>query len=119
MVRIAVYGTLRLGMPLHYVIAEGEENKFIGFDWLDGFEMYALRYPWAVRGNGKILVEVYDVDEETFERINAIETGAGYDVEEVETKFGKAFMWVWNGKVDESWYKVENGDFVKWVLGGR
>lgn len=115
MVRIAVYGTLRKGMPLHYVIAGGN-GKFVGFDWIDGFEMYALRYPWAVHGNGKILVEVYDVDEEIFDTIDRIESGAGYDLEEVETKYGKALMWVWNRKVNKRWYKVKCGDFFEWRL---
>ena len=114
MVRIAVYGTLRKGMPMSDML---DRAVYLGDDWINGYDMYAVLYPWAVKGSGKIKVEVYDVDELVFREIDRVERAAGYECVDVETKYGVVKMWVWPGKPDMFWEKVECGDYVKWVRG--
>ncbi len=106
MVRIAVYGTLRQGKRLHWYL-EGEE--FLGEDWLEGFDLYFDGLPYAVRGEGRLKVEVYEVNDEVFDDINGLEVGAGYTPVEVETKFGPAILWEWQLRVNGE--KIEGGDF--------
>ena len=107
--RIAVYGTLRKGMPLHGYLTGA---KFLGEDWIEGFELYFKYLPKAVRGKGRIKVEVYEVNEETFRAINEMEIESGYKPIEINTKFGKAVLWEWPSKVDGA--KVESGDLVEY-----
>jgi len=71
------------------------ESKFLGEDRIEGYDLYVDVLPYAVKGNGELKVEVYTVDEETFERINCIELNAGYKPVEVNTKFGRAILWEW------------------------
>jgi len=104
--RIAVYGTLRKGKPLHGYL---RESKFLGEDRIEGYDLYVDVLPYAVKGNGKLKVEVYTVGEETFERINRIEVNAGYKPVEVNTKFGRAILWEWVHEPGGE--KVESGDF--------
>ncbi|WP_042697566.1 gamma-glutamylcyclotransferase family protein [Thermococcus sp. PK] len=104
--RIAVYGTLRRGKPLHWYL---EGARFLGEDWITGYELYFDALPYAVRGSGNLKVEVYEVTDEIFEGINRMETNAGYRPVELSTKFGRAFLWEWpHGPRGE---KVESGDF--------
>ncbi|BAA29921.1 gamma-glutamylcyclotransferase family protein [Pyrococcus horikoshii] len=105
-VRIAVYGTLRKGKPLHWYL---KGAKFLGEDWIEGYQLYFEYLPYAVKGKGKLKVEVYEVDKETFERINEIEIGTGYRLVEVSTKFGKAFLWEWGSKPRGK--RIKSGDF--------
>lgn len=105
-IKIAVYGTLRKGKPLHGHL---EDAIFLGEDWVEGYELYVDGLPYAVRGNGKLKVEVYEVDEETFELLNNIEVGAGYMPVEVNTEFGEAVLWEW--KYEPSGERIESRDF--------
>ncbi|WP_231845543.1 hypothetical protein [Pyrococcus abyssi] len=54
-------------------------------------------------------VEVYEVDEKTFKKINIMEVNAGYKPVEVDTKFGKTILWEW--AYEPSGEKMESGDF--------
>lgn len=103
---IAVYGTLRKGKPLHGYL---RDSKFLGEDWIEGYDLYVDVLPYAVKGKGRLKVEVYEVDEETFERINRMEVNAGYKPVEVNTKFGRAILWEW--KYKPSGERVESEDF--------
>ncbi|WP_370456734.1 gamma-glutamylcyclotransferase [Thermococcus sp. 2319x1] len=76
---------------------------------MEDYNPYVDILPYAVRGNGRLKVEVYEVDEETFERINSMEVNAGYKPVEVDTKFGKAILWEWAH--EPSGERVERGDF--------
>lgn len=78
--RIAVYGSLRhgegnhawslAGLPWAYGNVDGSLFHVAGDD---------APYPVCVLGTGeRTVVEVYDVDEETYLRIEAMEVGAGY-----------------------------------------
>ncbi len=102
----AVYGTLRKGKPLHGYL---KDSKFLGEDWIKGYDLYVDVLPYAVRGNGRLKVEVYDVDEETFEEINRMEVNAGYKPVEVDTKFSRAVLREWVH--EPSGERVKSGDF--------
>ncbi|AFL95279.1 hypothetical protein CL1_1076 [Thermococcus cleftensis] len=105
MVRIAVYGTLRRGKPLHGYL---HGARFLGEEWIEGYELYFDGLPYAVKGAGRLKVEVYEVDGEVFEDINTLEVGAGYTPVEVETGFGRAILWEVSSPRG---FRVESGDF--------
>jgi len=69
---IAVYGSLRRGKCLHDHYMKGA--TFLGEDWIEGFEVWIGEWPYAVKGEGRIKVEVYEGCEETFEEINKVIT---------------------------------------------
>ena len=104
--KIAVYGTLRKGKPLHGYLGD---SRFLGEDWIEGYDLYVDALPFTVRGEGKLKVEVYEVDDETFEAIDRMEVNAGYRPVEVDTKFGRAVLWEW--AYEPSGEKIESGDF--------
>ena len=104
--KIAVYGTLRKGKPLHDYL---KDSKFLGEDWIEGYDLYVEVLPYAIKGEGRLKVEVYEVSRETFEEINSMEVNAGYKPIEVDTRFGTAVLWEWAH--DSSGVRVESGDF--------
>jgi gamma-glutamylcyclotransferase (GGCT)/AIG2-like uncharacterized protein YtfP len=73
---LAVYGTLRKGFPLHYLLKKFNA-KFIGFGSTDPlFNCYYGVYPICKKGGKtRVFVEVYEVDEETLRAIDVIEAG--------------------------------------------
>jgi len=113
MVRIAVYGTLRRGMGLHdhYL----SNARYLGEDEIEGFELYYNGLPWAVKGNGKLKVEVYDVDKKTYLNIKVMEEDAGYETIKVKTRYGTARMWIARSKPIGA-IKIEDGDFTRFMM---
>jgi len=104
--KIAVYGTLRKCKPLHGYL---KDSKFLGEDWIEDYDLYVDVLPYAVKGKGRLKVEVYEVSRETFEEINSMEVNAGYKPVEVDTRFGTAVLWEWAH--EPSGVRVESGDF--------
>ncbi|MCD6492347.1 MAG: gamma-glutamylcyclotransferase [Archaeoglobaceae archaeon] len=104
--KIAVYGTLRKGKPLHDYL---KDSKFLGEDWIEGYDLYVEVLPYAIKGEGRLKVEVYEVSRETFEKINSMEVNAAYNPVEVDTRFGTAVLREWTH--DSSGVRVESGDF--------
>ncbi|ASJ16985.1 gamma-glutamylcyclotransferase [Thermococcus chitonophagus] len=102
---IAVYGSLRRRKCLHdhYM----KSATFLGKDWIEGFELWVGEWPYAVKGEGRIKVEVYEVCEETFEEINKMEVESGYIPTKVKTKFGIAVLWEYPRRRGR---KIESGD---------
>lgn len=117
MKRIVVYGLLREGMPLWERYLKGRA-RFLGRTRVKGYDMYALSYPWAVKGYGEIVVEIFDVPDEIFEVVDEIERSAGYERTRVVVPgFGEAYMWLAHYDiVPENAKRVEHGDFVKWII---
>ena len=90
--KIAVYSTLRKGKPLHGYL---RDDKFLGEEWIEGYDLYVDVLPYAVKGKRRLKVEVYEVSRETFEEINHMEANAGYKPVEVDTRFDRAILWKW------------------------
>ena len=116
-IRVAVYGSLRQGMGNHRLL---ESSKFLGKDKLDGFIMYSLGGFPCIRtvfpeGN-TITVEVYEVDDETFRRLDILEGYPSfYDRKKVDTQYGEA--WIYTIEREKSRPVVESGDWVLFRTG--
>lgn len=121
---IAVYGTLRKGDGNYNHYLNGHEP--LGTHHVEGFNLYSLgSYPYVTHGEptDEVLVEVYDVDLQTVVPIASMEMGAGYDICEVETDYGLAYMFVFGEErhqrlqAGESHHppKILSGDWFEWL----
>jgi gamma-glutamylcyclotransferase (GGCT)/AIG2-like uncharacterized protein YtfP len=81
--------------------------------------MYSLGgFPGVVRGTGEITVEGYLVDRNILRRMDRLEGYYGrdcsalnmYNREKVQTPYGTAWMYIWNGSTYHL-NKVESGDW--------
>lgn len=71
--KVFVYGTLKAGMPNNYLLASAQ---FMGKDEAPGVLYSGSSFPMAVpcpNEERKIQGEVYDVDGETLQRLDALE----------------------------------------------
>lgn len=108
---VAVYGTLRKGFHNH-VLLEG--SKFLGETKTEPkFNMYGNLIPWITNnGDTSIAIEVYEVEEETFQRLDWLEGYPNYyDRQVIDTEFGEAWIYF-------RWYtaaenKISSGDWKK------
>lgn len=76
--KVFVYGTLRKGGHNHGVL---NGAKYVGVDYIEGFTLYDLPYgfPCIVKGEGRVMGEVYEVDDDRIlERLDILE---GYKVQ--------------------------------------
>jgi gamma-glutamylcyclotransferase (GGCT)/AIG2-like uncharacterized protein YtfP len=66
------YGTLCKGEPLHHVLRDA---TFMGERELEGIHLYGTPYdfPAAVRGDGQVRGEVYEVPDAQLERVDKAE----------------------------------------------
>ncbi|MCD6157282.1 MAG: gamma-glutamylcyclotransferase [Euryarchaeota archaeon] len=110
-IKIVVYGTLRRSCELHSYYLRNA--RFLGEDWIEGFELYVDSLPRAVKGKGRIKVEVFEVDEATFKVINEMEISANYRIIKVNTKYGEAYMWFWPWSAPG--VKIESGDYMDYL----
>lgn len=103
--RIAVYGTLKRGCSNHHLLMRA---RFLGTDHLNSIVLHDLGpYPGAVEQPSQgILVEVYEVDERTFARVDALEGYSAqapergeYTRQQRDTRFGPAWVYFYNGSV--------------------
>lgn len=98
MKKIAVYGSLRQNRYNHGRLSGA---KLLGVDTLYGFNMYSLNhgdYPTVVKGEDKIIVEVYEVEDDVAEGIKRMELDADYEEIEQETDYGLALMYVFSSE---------------------
>lgn len=116
--KVFVYGSLLSGMGNHGLLSDskklGDTKSPEGFDMLDlGY------FPGIVKGEGKVMGEVYEVDDNTLIRLNRLEgyremapESGLYNRMEIDTEFGKAFVYVYNNHYGRSPQAiVENGDW--------
>lgn len=113
---VAVYGTLREGQGNWSWALRGRSEQ-LGAAYLDGFVMYNTGgFPAAVRttdGDSRILVEVYEVDDEVFSDLDRLEGyPTMYTREQVETEYGKAWLYIWNFDLG-GLQLIPEGDWVK------
>ena len=98
--KLFVYGTLMSGMNNHHYLGT---SFCMGNIEIDGYDMYLSDYyPLIVPGKGKIKGEVYEIDNKTLENIDYLENeGTLYLRKEIDTKFGKTYIYVFNQKIDK------------------
>lgn len=103
--RVAVYGTLKKGQSNHHILANAH---YVSHCQLTQITVYDIGpYPGAkLRPSDGVYVEVYDVDAETFARLDELEDydaqapACGlYDRIQLETAFGAAWVYLYNPEV--------------------
>ena len=109
---VAVYGTLKKGFGNHRII---EHCKYIGSDLLEGFDLYDLGpFPGVVKGNDKVFVEIYQLDNEGTKR--SLDQLEGYPVlynkNTVFTNFGPATIYIYNQRLRDNDLLLKDG-FLK------
>lgn len=111
---IVVFGSLRKYCKRGYNFDACGQQEFIRFHELHGYDMYSLgAYPAICEGSGTIKAELHRVSEITFQRINRMEIGAGYDALELDLPEGKATVYLFPAERLKGRQKVESGDWNK------
>lgn len=113
---IAVYGSLRKNMGNdHYL----RNSKYLGeFKTEPIFSLYSLGGFPGLKENGStsVVVEVYEVDEETAQNVDALEgykegrKATFYDKTYIDTPWGKAGIYIYVNPISEDRF-VESGDW--------
>jgi len=112
MVLIAVYGTLRKGWTNHYNYGVSE-SEYIGMATSNKLSLYVYGLPYAIKEEGELVVELYNIDSIKYGEIAMMELGAGYYPSDEEyigldgkTYLAKTFLFPYSiGK------KIDSGDF--------
>ena len=115
---VAVYGSLRRGMGNHQYYLSSSEYKGT-FSTEPEYTLHSLSYYPGLKldGNTSIVMEVYEVDEETLKNLNRLEgyrpgeTSTFYDRIEINTPWGKAFTYIYVNPLPKESI-VESGDWV-------
>jgi gamma-glutamylcyclotransferase (GGCT)/AIG2-like uncharacterized protein YtfP len=108
---VSVYGTLREGLRNNSYL---KDSEYLGMDILNGFLMFDLgSYPGVIKyGNEKIVVDVYNVDENTLDNLDFLESeGRLYSREIVDTSFGPSYIYT----IIDPWGTVINGDYKEYL----
>ena len=72
-----VYGSLRKGCYNNYML---KDEKYLGTTELEGYNLYSLgSYPAVNKGEGKIVVDVFEVKEKLSKDIHHMENQYGYE----------------------------------------
>ena len=116
---VAVYGSLRSGMGNHQYYLSDSEYKGT-FSTEPEYTLHSLQwYPGLkLNGNTSVVMEVYEVDEETLKNLNRLEGYypgeklTFYDRIEINTPWGKAFTYIYVNELSKDSI-VESGDWVK------
>ncbi|MBD3814901.1 MAG: gamma-glutamylcyclotransferase [Halothiobacillus sp.] len=109
--RVAVYGTLRLGQRNHRLL---EGYKCLGTTTLAGFDMYNLgAFPAVTHGAGEITVEVYEIGTRALKMLDHLEGFPDFhDRETVETPFGDAVIYTVSPSVARKEAKIQSGNWL-------
>ena len=104
---VAVYGTLKRGRGNHHLLTD---SQFIGeCRTAPEFTMYSLGFCPAITASGDtaITIEVYDVDKETFGRLDSLEGYPHfYNRKVITTEFGDAWVY-FIPRAEEDWNNHE------------
>ena len=117
---VSVYGSLRKTMSNHQYYLSNSEYKGT-FSTEPEYTLHSLSYYPGLKldGNTSIVMEVYEVDEETLKNLNRLEgyrpgeTSTFYDRIKISTPWGKAFTYIYVNKLSKESI-VESGDWVKY-----
>jgi len=114
---VAVYGSLRKGFHNHFLLTD---SKYIGeFDTEPMYDLFSLgSYPaLALNGNTSVKMEIYEVNQGTMIRLDALEGYSGpcspnnlYDKIDIKTPYGLAHVYVYSYPLTNK-VKVECGDW--------
>ena len=115
---VACYGSLRRGMSNYQYYLSNSEYKGT-FTTEPEYTLHSLSaYPGLkLNGNTSIVMEVYEVDEETLKTLNRLEgyypgeKSTFYDRIEIDTPWGKAFTYIYVNELSKESI-VESGDWV-------
>lgn len=98
---VAVYGSLKRGFYNHHLL---ERSRFLATGQARGFAMYSLgSFPMIIEGRGRVAVELYEVDRQTFAALDRLE---GFPVfyqrqmVTVETEHCPVEAWIYYGRAD-------------------
>ena len=116
---VAVYGSLRRGMGNHQYYLSSSEYKGT-FSTEPEYTLHSLSYYPGLKldGNTSIVMEVYEVDEETLKNLNILEgyrpgeKSTFYDRIEINTPWGRAFTYIYVNKLSKDSI-VESGDWCE------
>ena len=115
---VSVYGSLRKTMSNHQYYLSSSEYKGT-FSTEPEYTLHSLSYYPGLKldGNTSIVMEVYEVDEETLKNLNRLEgyrpgeTSTFYDRIKINTPWGKAFTYIYVNELSKESI-VESGDWV-------
>ena len=116
---VSVYGSLRAGMGNHSYYLSNSEYKGT-FTTEPEYTLHSLSaYPGLkLNGNHSIVMEVYEVDENTLNNLNVLEgyrpkdKATFYDRIEINTPWGKSFTYIYVSDLSKESI-VESGDWVE------
>lgn len=97
--KVFVYGTLKSGFSNNILITTNPQNKHLGDDVLEGFQMYNLGvFPIVFHSEENtdiIRGEVWEVEDSTLNRLDILEGHPTfYKRELVDTAYGKAWIYI-------------------------
>lgn len=115
---VAVYGSLRKTMGNNSYYLSNSEYKGV-FSTIPEYTLHSMSaFPGLkLNGNHSIVMEVYEVNEETLKNLNKLEgydpnkIPTFYDRIEINTPWGKAFTYIYVNNLSEDSI-VESGDWV-------
>lgn len=115
---VSVYGSLRKTMGNHQYYLSSSVYKGT-FSTEPEYTLHSLsHYPGLkLNGNHSIVMEVYEVDEDTLKNLNRLEgyypgeKSTFYDRIEIDTPWGKAFTYIYVNELSKESI-VESGDWV-------
>ena len=108
--RIAVYGSLRKGMYNYRFFENG--MTYIKTTQIEGFDLYSLgAYPYVVKGNGNLIVDIMEVTPQTKQSIDLMELGAGYQSSILTIDDQPTTIYIFNQPINDA--IVEHVDWVK------
>lgn len=120
---VAVYGSLRKTMSNYQYHLSSSEYKGT-YSTEPEYTLHSLSYYPGLKlnGNTSVVMEVYEVDEDTLKRLNQLEgyypgeKSTFYDRIEINTPWGKAFTYIYVNELSKDSI-VESGDWVKYKKG--
>ena len=110
---VTVYGSLRQGFHNHYLLGD---SRYLGTEVLEGgFTMLDLgSFPGVVlEGDMSITVEVYEVDDTNFSRLDMLEGYPSfYDRTQIRTTAGDAWIYFLSCKDEWTTSIIDSGDWA-------
>jgi gamma-glutamylcyclotransferase (GGCT)/AIG2-like uncharacterized protein YtfP len=117
--KVFVYGSLLSGMGNHALLINSK--KLGDAETPEGFGIVDLGwYPGAVKTDkpGKVIGEVYEVDDQTFARLDRLEGYNSHSPKDglynrisIDTTFGEAYIYIYNGWGNRMDNIITSGDW--------
>ena len=126
---IAVYGNLRKGCKDNYEYLR--HSEYLGvFESLPEYKFLDIgNYPALIKGSGSVIIEVYEVSEQSFNEISEYECCFNYNSttlndkysltkqEKINTPFGEAVIFMYSKPEDVDHAPViTNGDWCDYLI---